>query len=279
MERFTGPGFSFELGRKTLVMGILNVTPDSFSDGGLFFDPDKALRHALEMQVQGADILDVGAESTRPGHSPVPEEEELRRLIPVLEALRGRLRIPISVDTVKPPVAREVIRRGAAIINDVNGFLAQGMAETVAQGGAACVIMHPGWGPYPKGVAAHVREFLDDAAEKAERAGIPHDFICLDPGVGFGKDTDENLALIRDLEQAKVPGYAYLLGISRKSVIGRSTGVQNPADRLPGTIAAHTIAMLKGADIVRVHDVAEAVQAARLTDAVLGKGAEHGAEE
>lgn len=271
MERFAGPGFSFPLGKRTLIMGILNVTPDSFSDGGLYLGAERALRHALEMEAQGADILDVGAESTRPGHTPVSEEEELHRLLPVLEALHGRVRLPISVDTVKPGVAREAIRGGAAIINDVNGFRTDSMAETVAAGGAACVIMHPGYGPYPDGVAAAVRAFLADAAEKAERAGIPHDAICLDPGVGFGKDYAENLALINTLEQAKVPGYAYLLGISRKSVIGRSTGVENPADRLPGTIAAHTIAIFKGADIVRVHDVAAAVQAARLTDAVLGK--------
>lgn len=269
MPFFKGPGFSFPLGRRTYIMGILNVTPDSFSDGGKFSDPGDAVEHALQMQRDGADILDIGAESTRPGHEPVPAEEEIARLLPVLRALSGKLKIPISVDTMKPVVAERAISEGAAIVNDVNGFLAEGMAETVANGHAAAVIMHPGFPPYPRGVAAGAREFLENAVRKAHAAGMPPENICLDPGFGFGKDYEQNLELVRGLEKCRFGEYALLAGISRKSMIGKATGETVPERRLAGTVAVHTICVMKGADILRVHDVAEAVQAARMADAIV----------
>lgn len=269
MASFKGPHFEFPLGKRTYIMGILNITPDSFSDGGKYIEPQAAVAHALQMQKDGADMIDIGAESTRPGHQPVSQQEEIERLTPVLKALKGKLNIPVSIDTMKPGVAEAAAEYGAAIINDVNGFLAEGMAAVVAEKGLACVIMHPGYAPYPNGVAAHVKSFLKEAAMKAEKAGIPKESICLDPGVGFGKDFQTNLELIRTLERAKVEGYAYLLGISRKSVIGLSTGETVAANRDAGTIAAHTISIMKGADIIRVHDVRGGVQAAKLTDAIL----------
>lgn len=272
MPIFKGPGFSFPLGRRTYIMGILNITPDSFSDGGKFNDPGAAAEHALQMQRDGADILDIGAESTRPGHRPVSAEEELARLLPVLRVLSGKLKIPVSVDTMKPAVAEQAIAEGAAIINDVNGFLAEGMAETVANGRAAAVIMHPGFAPYPRGVAAGVREFLENAVRKALAAGMPPESICLDPGFGFGKDYAQNLELVRDLKKTKLSGYALLAGVSRKSVIGRATGEPVPEKRVAGTIAIHTACVLNGADILRVHDVPQAIQAARMADAIVYAG-------
>lgn len=249
-------------------MGIVNVTPDSFSDGGRYFDPQAAIDHALLLEEQGADIIDIGAESTRPGHTSVSAQDELARLEPVLAGLKGRLGVPVSVDTYKPEVAKTAIGLGAAIINDVNGFLAPEMVKTVAKGGAAAVIMHPGAESYPGGVAEEVRRFLLGAAKEAEKQGVPAERICLDPGFGFGKDYEQNLELLARLEMAKPDGYAFLAGISRKRFIGASTGCREPAARVPGTIAADTVAILKGADIVRVHDVAEALQAARLVDSM-----------
>ena len=271
MNCFKGPGFSFELGVRTYIMGILNVTPDSFSDGGRFLDPGAAVEHALRMQEQGADIIDIGAESTRPGHTPVSAGEELERLAPVLRALSGWLRVPVSVDTSKPEVARASLEYGAAVINDVNGFLAPGMARVVARSGAAAVIMHPGYEPYPRGAAVHVKDFLTAAARKAMEAGIDAQSISLDPGVGFGKTYETNLELIRRLEDSKPEGFAFLVGISRKSVVGKSTGNPPPEESLAGTLAAHTIAIMKGADIIRVHDVKEGMQAAKMADAICRK--------
>ncbi|MDR3645849.1 MAG: dihydropteroate synthase, partial [Clostridia bacterium] len=217
---------------------------------------------------QGADIIDLGAESTRPGHQGVSCQEELARLEPVLTRLRGRLGVPVSVDTSKPEVAQAALALGAAIINDVNGFLAPGMAEAAARHGAAAVIMHPGEPAYPHGVVRHVRKFLLAAAQAAQHAGIAKESICLDPGFGFGKDYEQNLELLADMAAARLHGYAWLAGLSRKSFIGTATGCELPSDRLAGTIAADTFAALAGADILRVHDVAQAVQAAKMIDAI-----------
>lgn len=269
MNVFRGPGFAFPLGVRTYIMGIVNVTPDSFSDGGRYNDPNAAIEHALRLEEDGADIIDIGAESTRPGHTPVSAKEELQRLGPVLEGLRGRLGVPISVDTFKPETAKAAIELGAAIINDVAALSMPGMAETAATGGVSVVIMHPGAKSYPGGVAREVRDFLLKAAHRAEAVGIPAEQICLDPGFGFGKDYAQNLELLYNLDEAKPAGYAFLSGVSRKSFIGASTGCREASRRVAGTVAADTVAVLKGTDIVRVHDVKEALQAARLVDAML----------
>ncbi len=255
-------------GTHTYVMGILNVTPDSFSDGGKWLEPEKAVAHALEMEEQGAEILDVGAQSTRPGFEPVAWEVEWDRLAPVLEALRGRLRIPLSVDTFYPQVAVKAAALGADIINDIRGLDMPGMAEAIAGTGCGCVIMHHDPG-YPHGVAADIRAFFEERIRLAEEAGIGKERICLDPGIGFGKEFEENLEALRDLKKMEVPGCAMLVGASRKRFIGRICGQEIPSERLSGTLAAHTLAIAGGAHIIRVHDVPESVRAARVADAIL----------
>lgn len=268
MAVFDGRNFSFDLDKRSYIMGILNVTPDSFSDGGLYNDPRAAVEHAVQMVEEGADIIDIGGESTRPGFGAVSSEEECARILPVIAAVREKVRVPISVDTSKPGVARLALDAGADIINDVNGFLAPGMAETAAEYEAGCVIMHPGEPEYPNGVVQDVRRFLEKAAADAVKRGVKPSRICLDPGIGFGKTYEENLLLLRFTNQLIVEPYAYLVGASRKSVIGLSCGNPAPDKRVSGTIAAHTMAIAGGAHIIRVHDVKEAVQAAKVADCI-----------
>lgn len=267
--------FSFPLGKKTYIMGILNVTPDSFSDGGKYLDPAGAAVHALEMQEQGADIIDIGAQSTRPGYTRISPEEESGRLIPVLDALRDRLSVPISVDTFYPRVAALALEHGASVINDVTGFSDPGMFRLASRSGCGCVIMHNGEvhdeDCVEKDVLERVKCFFELRLRQAEEYGVSRERICLDPGVGFGKTLEENLKLLANVDQVKLPGCAFLMAASRKRVIGAPCGNPPFQERLAGTIAAHTLAQAGGADVLRVHDVREAVQAALVADAVLGQ--------
>lgn len=271
---FEGSGFSLPLGEKTYVMGILNITPDSFSDGGLWFDSDKAIEHALQMIEDGADILDIGAQSTRPGHVEISPEEELKRLAPVLNALKGRVSVPISVDTYYPEVAEKVLNMGVQIINDVSGIFNPEMAEVVKNNNSGWIVMHTGGGnadinaDYPDGVTKDVIKFYNDMMKQAEKIGISPARMCMDPGIGFGKTYKQNLQLIREVEKTLRSDCALLVGASRKRVIGEATGVTVAADRLAGNIAAHTAAIAGGCDIIRVHDVKNEAQSAKMADAI-----------
>lgn len=265
----------WRLGDRTRVMGILNVTPDSFSDGGEYLEPESALRQAERLQQEGVDILDVGGQSTRPGHVPVSAEEEWARLEPVLSALRGRITIPVSVDTFYPDVAARALEAGAHVINDVSGVVNAAMGELIRKYGAGWILMHSG--AVPAGDAADfVHRWLAGAAHAAEGMGVRPAQICLDPGIGFGKTLEQNYHLIYQTARVRVPGYAYLLGASRKRCIGAPAG-DPPFDRRDsGTVAAHTVGILGGADIIRVHDGFGGVQAARVADAICGRRPEEG---
>ncbi|MDR1464547.1 MAG: dihydropteroate synthase [Oscillospiraceae bacterium] len=259
---------------KTRIMGILNLTPDSFSDGGEYLNVEAAVRRALEVEAQGADILDLGPQSTRPGHTPVPPEEEMRRLLPALEAIACRLRIPISVDTFDPAVAAAALDRGARIINDVSGQVSEAMGKVILDRGGGWVLMHAGGGAdqlgtYEPDAHTAVRDFLAGATEKATAMGFRREDLCADPGIGFGKNRADDLRLLRNVASLRPDGVAVLVGASRKRLITAAAGDCPPKERLAGTIAAHTAAQLAGANILRVHDVPEAVQAARLIDAML----------
>lgn len=266
---FCARGFRLPLGKKTYVMGILNVTPDSFSDGGRWNTPEKALEHALRMKAEGADIIDVGAQSSRPGFVPVPAAVELERLEPVLRALRGRVDLPVSVDTFYPEVAREAARQGADIINDITGFDDGAMIEAAAQAGCGCIVMHHAAVEPEKDTAETVRSFFEERVPHLLAAGVNPQSICLDPGIGFGKNTRQNLEAIRRLSFLWEGDYAMLVGASRKRFIGEIAVQPVPDQRVAGTVAAHVLSIAGGADIIRVHDVAEAVQSARVADAIL----------
>lgn len=247
-------------------MGILNVTADSFSDGGRWVDPARALEHALQMREQGADLIDVGGESTRPGAQPVPAQAELARVIPLVEAL-AKAGVPVSVDTMKPEVMRAAIAAGCAVINDVNGFRAPGAVEAVAASGVGLVAMHMlgeprtmQEAPAYRDVVAEVRNFLAERASLLQAAGVARHRIALDPGFGFGKLLEHNVALFRGLPELVALGYPVLVGVSRKRMIGAITG-REVGERMPGSVAAALVAVEYGARIVRVHDVRETVDA------------------
>ncbi|MGI6553878.1 MAG: dihydropteroate synthase [Bacillota bacterium] len=258
------------IGSRTLVMGILNVTPDSFSDGGRYLDPQLAVDRALEMEEQGADIIDIGGESTRPGYEPVSSEEEITRLLPVLEKVAQKVNIPISVDTYKASTARAVLDRGADIINDVSGSGDTLMSSTVAEFGAPFIIMHSVREP-GMDIIGEIISTLGKKKREALEEGVREENIILDPGIGFSKDTRENLEVINRLDALKCLGSPILIGTSRKSVVGSVLDVP-PRERLHGTSATVAAAIMRGADIVRVHDVKEMCQVARMTDAILGMG-------
>ncbi|MET0049467.1 MAG: dihydropteroate synthase [Candidatus Thiodiazotropha sp.] len=267
-------GHSLDL-RQPLVMGILNVTPDSFSDGGYFFDPDQALRQALRMVSQGAAIIDIGGESTRPGAETVSVEEELRRVVPLVEALAKDLPVPISVDTSKPEVMRQAVAAGAGMINDVMALQQPGALDTVAQLQVPVCLMHMQGQPRTMQSAPHydqvvgdVMEFLNDRLEACVSAGIPRERILLDPGFGFGKTLQHNLELLHSLERFLSLGLPLLVGISRKSMIGALLDERPVDGRLYGSLAAAVIAAMKGASVIRVHDVAETVDALKVVAAV-----------
>ena len=256
---------------RAMVMGILNVTPDSFSDGGRFFDPRIALDHGARMVEEGADFLDIGAESTRPGSEPVSAEDELSRLLPVLEPLAGLVDCPISVDTYKASVADACIKAGARVVNDVWGFQKDpDMARVCASHGVGVVLMHNRTSIDPSlDMVAEVIAFLQRSIEIATQAGIARERIALDPGIGFGKTLEQNLALVNAVDVLGRLGCAVLIGVSRKSLIGKIVP-STTDERLPGTIALDSVAQMKGAEILRVHDVREAVQAARVIDQLKG---------
>ena len=267
------------MGPRTLIMGILNVTPDSFSDGGLFLDKDAAVAHGEAMAEAGADILDIGGESTRPFSDPVPVEEEIRRVVPVIEALAPRVTVPISIDTTKAEVARLALDAGAAIVNDVGAMrLDPGMADLVAARAAPVILMHMLGKPktmqdepHYDNVVDEVKDFLVRAIEKAESAGISRSKIIVDPGIGFGKTVTHNLLLIKGLSALRSLGVPVLIGPSRKSFITKLLG---PGDerREVGTQAAVSAAVLNGAHIVRVHDVERTRETLKLIDALKDSG-------
>ena len=258
-----------QLGRRTYVMGIINLTPDSFSGDGLGADVDSAVALALKMEGDGADIIDIGAESSRPGASPVSAAEELERLMPGLEAVCAAVKIPVSVDTYKASVAASAIDAGASIINDVWGFLADGeMARVAADAGVPVVLMHNQREARYHDLVPDVIEGLNRSVSVATGAGVDEGNIVVDPGIGFGKTADHNLELLRRLPEIKGMGFPMLLGVSRKSTIGRVLNLPED-DRVEGTAAAVSLSIVGGADIVRVHDVKQMVRVVRMTDAVV----------
>jgi dihydropteroate synthase len=257
------------------VMGIVNVTPDSFSDGGAHDTTEAAVAHALKLVEEGADLLDIGGESTRPGADEVALEEELRRVIPVIARLAAQVAVPISVDTSKPDVMRAAVQAGAGMINDVYGLRRDGALDTAATLGVPVVLMHMQGEPRSMQAAAQyddvigeVHRFLVERIFAAEMAGIAKKHIIIDPGFGFGKDTPHNLQLLAQLDRFVELGVPVLAGLSRKRSIGQLTGRDAPADRVAGSVAAHLIAVQRGAAIVRVHDVAATVDALKIWNAV-----------
>lgn len=267
------------LGARPLVMGVVNVTPDSFSDGGRYLDHRAAVEHGLRLVREGADILDVGGESTRPSATPVSEDEEIARAIPVIRGLASQTSQPISIDTMKAKVAEQAIAAGATIINDVWGFQRdQEMAHVAAAHDVHCVLMHNRYSDDPQAdMFAEVRDFLARSIDMAMKAGVKADKIILDPGIGFGKDAAQGFELVRRLaELKKTLGYPILLGVSRKRLIGAATGKAVPAERDAGSIAAGLYGAMQGADIVRVHDVAGQADAFRVLAAIEGRNSRTG---
>jgi len=267
---------TLELGERTLVMGVLNVTPDSFSDGGRYLDAGEAVRRALEMEAEGADIIDVGGESTRPGSEGVKAETELGRVLPVIEGLHGRLKIPISIDTQKAAVARAAIAAGAEMVNDVSALRADAeMGEAMRRAGVPVVLMHMRGRPktmqkrpFARDVMRDVMRGLREAMERARRAGIGRSRVILDPGIGFGKSMEQNCEVLARLPELARLGCPLLVGTSRKSFIAKLLGGTGEDNRVWGTAATVAAAALGGAHIVRVHDVREMAQVVRMADAI-----------
>ena len=258
----------FDTDRGAYIMGILNVTPDSFSDGGRWNQMDAALAHAEAMVEEGADILDVGGESTRPGHTPVSEEEEIRRVVPVIRALRERFSVPISVDTWKASVAEAALDAGADLINDVWGLKGDPrMAEVIAAGQVPCCLMHNRDNTEYGALMPELLEDLRESLALAEAAGIPRDRILLDPGIGFGKTREQNLEVLRQVGQLRSLGCPVLLGTSRKSVIGQTLDLP-VGERLEGTLTTSVIGVIQGCSFFRVHDVKENLRAIRMAQAI-----------
>jgi len=272
---------SLLLGERTLVMGVLNVTPDSFSDGGEFLQPESAIEHAYAIERAGADLLDIGGESTRPGSAETPAAEELDRILPVLEALRGRLKIPISVDTRRASVAEIALRAGAELLNDVSGLKSDPrIAEVAARQRVPLILMHMRGepptmqaGPFARNVMKDVTPGLRRSVAIARKAGVGKSQIILDPGIGFGKSFAQNYELLQKLPQLAKLGYPLLVGTSRKGFLGATLARDGkpapPEGRIWGTAATVTASILNGAHIVRVHDVTEMVQVARVADCLL----------
>ncbi len=271
---FSGKNFSFELGKKTYIMGILNVTSDSFYDGGMFNSPEKALEHVKEMLESGADIIDIGAQSTRPKAALVSAEDELSIIKQYLPLLYNKTGAVISVDTFYPQVAEYALQNGASIINDVSGVFNENMAKLISQYNCGWVIMHTGGGNadtvpnYDKNITAEVKNFFNDMLEKCKAFGISENQIMLDIGIGFGKKHNQNIELIKSINQVKVPNVALLTALSSKRVVKNSTGVSGE-DLLYGTLSANALAIAGGADFIRVHKVKENALAAKMTDAIV----------
>jgi dihydropteroate synthase len=275
------PSRTLVLGERTLVMGVLNVTPDSFSDGGKFHEPEAAIDHALAVERAGADLIDIGGESTRPGSAETPAATELDRILPVLEALRDRLKIPVSVDTRRSTVAEIALRAGAQIINDVSGLKSDPrIAEVAAHRRVPLILMHMRGEPRTMQAAGFARDVMKDVIHGlrrsvaiAQKAGVAKSQIVLDPGIGFGKSFAQNYELLQKLPQLAKLGYPLLVGTSRKGFLGATLARDGepapPEERIWGTAATVTASILNGAHIVRVHDVAEMVQVARVADCLL----------
>lgn len=266
---------TLEFGKRTFVMGILNVTPDSFSEKGIYFDADNAVSRGIEMEEEGADIIDIGGESTRPGAEPVSVDDELKRVIPVVARLASKVKTLISIDTSKAEVAERALEAGADIVNDISGLrYDKRMPETVAAHNAPVIIMHikgtprdMQTSPCYESLIREVIGYIDESIRIAEGAGIASDKIIIDPGIGFGKTFEHNLSILKNLDAFGALGKPVLLGTSRKSFIGKITGAEVD-DRRTGTAATIAVGVMKGADIVRIHDVKEGLQAARMTDAI-----------
>jgi dihydropteroate synthase len=261
----------FDTNAHTYIMGILNVTPDSFSDGGKWNDRDRALKHVEDMIAEGMDIVDIGGESTRPGYKLLSDNEEISRVVPMIEAVKANFDIPISVDTYKSVVARESVKAGADMINDIWGLkYDKKMAQVIAESGLPCCLMHNrkevDYTDFLQDVAADLAESI----RIAEQAGIADDKIIIDPGVGFGKSYENNLEIINCLEELNMFGYPVLLATSRKSVIGLTLGVDTD-DRVEGTLVTTVMGVMKGCSFVRVHDVKENYRAVKMTEAILGR--------
>ena len=262
-----------------LVMGVLNVTPDSFSDGGRFLDTDKAIEHGLKMAAEGAAIIDMGAESTRPGAKSVTVDEQIRRVVPVIEALCKRIKIPISIDTNRSKVADAALQAGAAIINDITALSDERMGELAANKKVPVILMHMQGTPAtmqvePKyeDVVGEVLQFLLERAQRAEQFGIPKERIFIDPGIGFGKTLEHNLELLKNIDKFVSTGYRVLVGASRKCFIGKITNKEKPSDRIFGTAASVSLCVAAGVSIVRVHDIAEMIDVVKVAHAILSQG-------
>jgi dihydropteroate synthase len=266
---------TFTLGRRTLLMAILNITPDSFSDGGLYFDKDKAIIQGLRMVEEGADILDIGGESTKPASKPLGLEEELHRVIPVIESLTKELDVPISIDTYKSAVALKAIEAGAEMVNDISGLhFDPNLAKVVAKEDTPLVLMHIRGTPETMQKDVHydslfseILQYLKDSIQRAESAGLDPEQIIIDPGIGFGKTVEDNLLIIKNLSEFRVLGKPILLGTSRKSFIGKILNA-DVGERIEGSLASIAIGVLNGAHIIRCHDVLQAKKAIAVTDAI-----------
>ena len=268
--------FSLNISDKTYIMGILNVTPDSFSDGGLHFDRSRAVEACLRMIDNGADIIDIGGESTRPGSDPVSLEEELRRTLPVIESVASKVKVPISIDTYKANVARRALDAGASIVNDISGLMYDPeMPAVIARCSVPVVIMHIKGSPKDMqkdpsytALIPEILEYFRSRIAFAVNAGIPEDKIIIDPGIGFGKTFDHNLEILHNLDKFTALGRPILVGPSRKAFLGKILDDAPAADRIEGTAAAVAISIMKGASIVRVHDVREMAKVAKVSDAI-----------
>lgn len=268
---------SFDLAHHGLIMGVLNITSDSFSDGGQFIDVESAVAHARQLIEEGATIIDIGGESTRPGAEPVPEAEELRRVLPVIERLAGDERCVLSIDTMKPAVARAAVEAGAEIINDVTGLRDTAMREVVRDTGAGAIAMHMQGtprdmqrAPHYDDVVAEISNFFRQTFSACLACGIDPMRLAFDPGIGFGKTVEHNLALLRNLDAMRVERRPLVLGVSRKSFLGKITGSDALADRAWPTVALTSYGRSRGANIFRVHEARPNVEALRMTEAILG---------
>jgi len=269
------PRGSLDFSAGCIVMGVLNVTPDSFSDGGEFFDSDKAVEHGLKMAADGAAIIDVGGESTRPGSDSVSVDEQIKRVVPVIKALCEKTDVPVSIDTYKFEVAQAGLEAGAGMINDITALSDERVGELAAERQVPVVLMHMQGTPATMqiepeydDVVGVVLEFLLGRAERAEKFGISKDMIFIDPGIGFGKTAEHNLLLLRNIDKFVATGYRVLVGTSRKRFIGKITGKEKPAERIFGTAATVALCAAAGVSIVRVHDVAEMVDVVKVANAV-----------
>jgi dihydropteroate synthase len=270
------PGGKLDFSGGCVVMGVLNVTPDSFSDSGEFFDTDKAVEHGLKMAAEGAGIIDIGGESTRPGARPVPAKEQIRRVVPVIERLSKKIQVPISIDTYNLEVASAALDAGAAMINNITALSDERIGKLAAEYQVPVVLMHIQGTPATmqtepkyKDVVREVLEFLLERAKRAQKLGILRKRIFIDPGIGFGKTVEHNLLLLRNIHKFVDTGYRVCVGTSRKSFIGKITGKEKPSDRIFGTAATVALCVAAGVSIVRVHDVAEMVDVVRTVSAIV----------